>query len=126
MGCETGETLRQSGAKGPAAVVITTIRAETLPGKLKELQQALGALLGPTRESEGCTDCRVYEEMESRGTLSMITAWTSETDFEHFRASHTGQVLLGAFQALCREVHLTLSRVSSREQIEVTKSGSGR
>jgi quinol monooxygenase YgiN len=105
-------------------VVVTTISLEALPGKHKELAQTLSALMGPTRTSQGCLDCRLYEDTETRRTVCMVTEWRSEADFERYRASDTGGVLLGAVQALCEGAHLTLSRISSREKAEISTSGS--
>jgi quinol monooxygenase YgiN len=119
-----GVTSPPPARKAPVAVVVAVISVEALPGKRKELMQTLSALMRPTRESRGCLDCRLYEDMETRWALCMVTEWRSEEDFDRFRASDTGRVLLGAVQALCEGARLTLSRLASREKAEISGSGS--
>jgi quinol monooxygenase YgiN len=46
------------------------------------LLRTLGSLLGPTRVAPGCTDVRLYSDLDRRKTLLLVEEWESRELFD--------------------------------------------
>jgi hypothetical protein len=51
-------------------------------------------MLGPTRVEPGCLFCRLYEDVETAGTLTLVEEWSSLLDFERRLRSEAYRQLL--------------------------------
>jgi quinol monooxygenase YgiN len=50
--------------------------------KRTEILRTLGSLLGPTRAAAGCTQVRLYADLDKRKTLFLVEEWESREHFE--------------------------------------------
>src|ERR1700710_1766817 len=50
--------------------------------KRTALLRTLGSLLGPTRVAPGCTDARLYSDLDRRKTLLLVEEWESREQFD--------------------------------------------
>jgi quinol monooxygenase YgiN len=50
--------------------------------KRAEILRTLGSLLGPTRAAPGCTQARLYADLDRPKTLCLVEDWDSREEFE--------------------------------------------
>ncbi|MEV7816316.1 putative quinol monooxygenase [Streptomyces flaveolus] len=76
--------------------VVLVARMRALPGKERELRDALPALVTATRQEEGCLTYVPHQGLDDPGLLVMHEVWQSEA---HLRA-HSGSDHLRRFAEL--------------------------
>jgi quinol monooxygenase YgiN len=77
-----------------------TIEIKARPGKSRELYQTLQELLPTIRKEKGCTDCRIYRDVEDEDVFFFSVHWEARANIEHYVRSNNGGALLGAIDLL--------------------------
>lgn len=73
---------------------------KVLPGKLKELTQALATLVKSIRTIKGCQSCDFFCSLEDENEICLVGEWENrEVLDEHLQSEHF-KVLLGATSLL--------------------------
>ncbi|MEW6443868.1 MAG: antibiotic biosynthesis monooxygenase family protein [bacterium] len=106
-------------------MIVAVLELETHPGKRKELLQAFGALVQPTRGVKGCIRCRVYGELANENAFLLVLEWETRKGLDRYLASDTGKVLLGAIHALCASARVAFSTALSWNTVERMGSRAG-
>jgi quinol monooxygenase YgiN len=60
----------------------------------EELLRALRVLVNPTRVEPGCLCCRLYEDVEDPGAITLIEEWSTRADLEQRLRSDAYRQLL--------------------------------
>jgi quinol monooxygenase YgiN len=67
------------------------------------VQQALEALVAPTRAEEGCLGYELFESLAAPGTFITVESWRAQADLEtHLQTPHVQQALAAAGDALAQ------------------------
>jgi quinol monooxygenase YgiN len=85
-------------------MVKVTIRMNALPEKLKELKQALVALVGSIRKTQGCRGCYFCCSVADENELCLFEEWEGLEVLSNHLKSDIFKVLLGA-KSLLRTPH---------------------
>ncbi len=69
-------------------------RAKARPGKEKELEKELRAVVGPTHREAGCLRYALHRSAQDPGLLIMIERWTCREALDrHFATPHIKRLL---------------------------------
>jgi quinol monooxygenase YgiN len=96
-----------------------------LPQKCLEFRQSLLALAEPTRKEKGCLSHRVFQNIESDCSLSVIQTWRSRKDLEDHLRSDTFTFLMGTRYLLSRQMEISISEGSHSSGWEVVEAVRG-
>jgi quinol monooxygenase YgiN len=79
----------------PNLEVVAVITAK--PGSESTVEQALRALVGPSRRDHGCLSYELFESNSAPGTFVTIEKWQSQEDIDaHMASSHLADVIAAA------------------------------
>ncbi len=98
-----------------------TIQMRAMPGKFKELDQTLQALLPTIRKEKGCRDCRIYRDVEDGEIFFLSVHWKARASLEHYMRSTNGMALLGAIDVLSERAAVKTGRDARWEGIDTLK-----
>jgi quinol monooxygenase YgiN len=102
--------------------VVTIVSA---PDQQEGFVQALRSVVGPTRVEPGCLFCHLYEDVERRGSFTLVEDWMSPADFERRLRSEAYRRLLLLMelspQAPVIQFH-TVSRTAGMDAILAARS----
>jgi len=71
------------------------------PGQEEVLRGALGALVPPTLQEQGCLSYELFESGAAPGTFVTVERWREQSDLDaHLQTPHVQQVLATAGDAL--------------------------
>jgi quinol monooxygenase YgiN len=102
-------------------VVELTIEIKARPGMSRELYQTLQELLLTIREEKGCTDCRIYRDVEDEGVFFLLVRWEGRANLEHYVRSNNGGALFGAIDLLGDKARVRTGHDQSWEGIDALK-----
>jgi len=98
-----------------------SIKLTAPPAKLREILQAVGAMLGPIRLEQGCISCHCYVDIESENSIYIKEEWETRDDLgAHMRSVHFG-ILLGALKMLTEEPEIRFNSIISTTGVEELK-----
>lgn len=67
------------------------------PGSEKLVEEALSALVEPTRSETGCTSYQLFASAVDKTTFITVETWTSQADLDaHLQTPHVQQALSAA------------------------------
>jgi quinol monooxygenase YgiN len=95
-----------------------TIEMRAKPGKFQELYQTLQALLPTIRKEKGCSDCRIWRDVEDGDGFFISVIWQARARLEHYMRSASGAALLGAIDLLSETAKVRFSHDSPWEGID--------
>ncbi len=98
-----------------------TIQMRAIPGKVKELDQTLQALLPTIRKEKGCRECRVYRDVEDGEVFFLSVHWKAQANLEHYMRSTDGMALLGAIDVLSERAAVKSGRDARWEGVHVLR-----
>jgi len=98
-----------------------TIETRAKPGKFHELYQTLQALLPTIRKEKGCSDCRIWRDVEDGDVFFLSVQWETPTALEHYVRSAGGAALLGALDLLSETAKVRFCHDSPWEGIDSLK-----
>jgi quinol monooxygenase YgiN len=82
-----------------ALEVVAIIKAKE--GKEDVVREAMGSLMGPSRQDKGCLRYDLYEVQSAPGTFVNIETWASQEDINaHLTQPHLGAAFANAGDAL--------------------------
>ena len=74
--------------------VCATLTITPPPGLLAPLLRDLRTIAAPIRVEPGCLACKVFEDVDDRGSLTLWERWLSLADFQrHLRTARYRQIL---------------------------------
>ena len=95
-----------------------TIEVSSKPGKNSELYQTLQALLPTMRQENGCTSCRVCQDLDDDEVYFLLSDWDKQASFEGYVKSTSGIALLGAIKTLGKSTRIKLGSDAIWEGVE--------
>lgn len=79
--------------------VVAVIAAE--PGAEQLVRDALTALVGPSRDEEGCRSYELFESAAAPGVFVTLESWNGQDDLDaHLQSAHVAQAFAAAGQHL--------------------------
>jgi quinol monooxygenase YgiN len=79
--------------------VVAVIKAKE--GKADVVREAMGSLMGPSRQDKGCIRYDLYEAQGAPGTFVNLEVWASQEDINaHLAQPHLGAAFANAGDAL--------------------------
>lgn len=79
--------------------VVAVVSAK--PGQEDVVRDALAALVGPTRQEEGCESYELFASAAAPGTFVFVERWRSQEDVDaHLQTPHVSQAFAAAGDAL--------------------------
>jgi len=95
--------------------VIAEIKAK--PGREEDVKKALLALIGPTREEEGCIDYDLHESLEQPGQFLFYENWINDAALNaHLETAHLKELRAKSEALLAAPVKITRwRRLSNRK-----------
>lgn len=98
-----------------------TIEVRAKPERFQELYQTLHALLPTMRKEDGCSESRIYRDVDDGEVFFLYTKWDDPAKFERYMRSISGSALLGAFDTLSKAVRIRVGESDRWRGIEVLK-----
>ena len=88
-------------------MIFITIRMHVFPEKRKEFLQTLRALTQLMIKKKGCTECRLYMDVDEENVYSLFKCWASQVDLKRYLRSEDAAVLRGVMSFLTKqpEIH---------------------
>jgi quinol monooxygenase YgiN len=103
-------------------VIIVRITINALLEKQTEVVQTLLSMLEPTEMERGCLNCRGFRDIEDKNGFSLIAAWETREDLDHYIKSDRFSVLLGTKSLLCEPPQIEIHTVSHSEGMETVNA----
>lgn len=103
----------------PEITVVALSRAK--PGKEKEWEAALRAVVAPTHQEQGCLKYTLHRGVEDPSRMVVLERWSSQTDLDRHLAAPHIRALFEKAASLTQEGGITVY-----EQLEEGTSGKGR
>ncbi|MGD9950712.1 MAG: putative quinol monooxygenase [Desulfobulbus sp.] len=97
------------------------IRLLARSGKFQELCQTLLALLDTMRNTPGCWECHIYQDMENSEKLVLSVQWEGVAALEQYMRSESGGAILGALDLLGETVETRIVKENPWVGIEALK-----
>jgi len=120
LNCIKPEVLyRSTPQKGEHMDLTIEVRAK--PERFQELYQTLHALLPTMRKEDGCSESRIYRDVDDGEVFFLYTKWDDPAKFERYMRSISGSALLGAFDTLSKAVRIRVGESDRWRGIEVLK-----
>lgn len=98
-----------------------TIEVGVNPDKFQELYQTLQTLLSAMRKKDGCTESRVYRDVEDGDIFFISMQWEGTEKFDSYIKSVSGSALLGALDLLGKSVRVRVGPEAPWGGIETLK-----
>jgi quinol monooxygenase YgiN len=105
--------------------VISTLRIVTAPKSRAEVVRMLTAQLGPMRVQPGCHRCDLYQDMESRDTITLVEEWDSQTELDIRLRSEEYRAVLATIELAQEQPLLHFDTVTRRGGLEIVESARG-
>jgi len=103
-------------------VIIVRITMNALLAKRTEVMQTLLSMLEPTEMERGCLSCRGFRDIEDKNGFTLIAAWATREDLDHYVRSDRFSVLLGTKSLLCEPPQIEIHTVSHSEGMETVNA----
>ena len=84
-------------------MIVTIQHIRLRANKNREFLQTWNSLIGSIRETDGCFDCRMYQEKTDQNTLLLYSTWQSQASLRIYLRSLTCSILNGAINLLAEE-----------------------
>ncbi len=98
-----------------------TIEVRAKQDKFQELYQTLQTLLPTMRKKDGCSETRIYRDMEDGEIFFLSMHWESAEKLESYMRSVSGSALLGAVDLLSKSVRVKMGAAATWGGIDVLK-----
>jgi quinol monooxygenase YgiN len=98
-----------------------TIEIRVKTDKFQELYQTLQALLPTIRKEKGCSDCRIYRDVEDGEIFYLSVHWKAVASLVHYMKSSSGNALLGAIDLLSETAKVSFGQDAPWEGIDSLK-----
>jgi quinol monooxygenase YgiN len=96
-------------------VIVFSMQIVATDDKRTAILRLLGSLLGPTRVAAGCTQARLYTDLDRRKTVYLVEEWESREQFERNLDSIKLNTIVAAIEL---STHAPLVRLDSVEREE--------
>jgi quinol monooxygenase YgiN len=108
-----GPAIAQIRAVRPTPSTKLSVRIESRVAARRELLQALLVWLDAAREDDGVIEAHIYEDAVSAGVFRLDADVATGAAMEKHVHSEPFAVLLGAFNVLAQDVHMSISKLTS-------------
>jgi len=98
-----------------------TIELKAKPGKFQELYQSLQALIPTIRKAKGCSDCRIWRDVEDGEVFFLSVQWQTPARLEDYVKSVSGGALFGALDLLSETAKVRFGQDTPWEGIDRLK-----
>ncbi len=106
-------------------MVISTLRIVTAPKSRGEVVRTLTAQLGPLRVQPGCLRCDLYQDMESRETITLVEEWESQAELDLRLRSEEYRAVLETIELAQEQPVIHFDTVTRRAGLEIVASARG-
>lgn len=90
-----------------------TIEIRANPDKFQELYQSLQTLLSTMRKRDGCSESRLYRDVDDGEIFFLTMQWEDSSKLESYMQSVSGSALLGAVDLLSKSVRVRMGANAS-------------
>jgi len=119
--------MRYSERKGSAMdMIISTLRIVTAPQSRAGVVRTLTAQLGPLRVQPGCHRCDLYQDIESRETITLVEEWESQAELDLRLRSEEYRAVLAAIELSREQPVIHFDTVTRRAGLEIVARPEGR
>jgi quinol monooxygenase YgiN len=84
-----------------------------------DVVHTVGALLGPTRATPGCIECRLYADYENQNAFTLVEEWTTQAALDRHLASDAYKTLVSAIELSTKPPRIRFDNVVQRGGLEV-------
>ena len=102
-------------------MIIFTLRLRSRKEDTNRIARSIVPLLAPTRVQPGCTNCRLYRDLDDPNALLLIEQWDTMEDLHHHLRSEDFRTVLSAAESSASEPEVWFYNVSVREGMEVVE-----
>jgi len=99
-------------------MIFVRITLNAIPEKQLEVMQTLLSLIDPTAKEAGCLHYAVFCDIEDKNRFSLLGAWETREELDHYIASQRFGVLLGTKTLLSEPLEIQIHTVSQSEGME--------
>ncbi len=85
----------------------------------RDVVHSVGALLGHTRATPGCMDCRLYADYEDSNAIMLVEEWASQAALDQHLASDAYRTLVSAIEISTKPPRIHFDDVVQRGGLEV-------
>lgn len=106
-------------------MVISTLRIVMASKSRAEVVRTLTAQLGPLRVQPGCLKCDLYQDIENRGTITLVEEWESQAQLDLRLRSEEYRAVLAAIELAQEQPVIHFDTVTRHAGLEVVESARG-
>jgi len=102
------------------------IRIMVSPEKRNASLDLLKSIIGPIQVKPGCSNCRIYQDLEDKNCLVMMQEWESEAELHNFIRSGDYRKILALIDLSREPPEIQFNTVSNADGIEFIERVSGK
>ena len=102
-------------------MIEATILMNVVPAKREELRQTLSSMTEDILREEGCTSCKIYQDVNNENIFRLIEEWETQENLDNHIKTEIFSALMGTKSYLVAHPEITIKEASSIAETEDVK-----